>query len=187
MDKQNSKYVRCFVALELDRVTREYIEELNSMIKKKNLFAGKFTDIENLHLTLKFLGEIEESRVEQIKKILSKINMKSFEVSLGEIGVFNNAFNSILWLKLNGKEIWELQKIIDEKLLGLFEPEERFMSHITLARMKKIHDKQEFLDYIKNIKLKKVKFKVNDFVFKKSELKPEGPIYTDLEKYSLDA
>lgn len=207
------KLTRCFIALELSRETREYIEETQELVKKKNLFAGKFTEPENLHLTLKFLGEVGENKIEEIKNKLSEIKFNEFEASLGEVGVFINTFNSILWIKLNGKEIWDLQKIIDEKLKDLFPKEERFMSHITIARikkmpkafsvsqnlhenckmstsdfkMKKIHGKTEFLEYVKNIKVKKVKFTVRDFVLKKSELKEEGPVYTDMGKYSLES
>jgi RNA 2',3'-cyclic 3'-phosphodiesterase len=178
---------RCFIALELERDVIDYIEELDLQIKKKNLFTGKLTEPENLHLTLKFLGEIEESKVELVKNKLSEIKMKEFEVSLGEVGVFINKYNSILWIRLQGKQIWDLQAEIDKKLEGLkFAKEERFMSHITIARMKKIFSKDEFLDYVKNIKTKKIKFKVKNFVLKKSELKEEGPVYTDLERYELE-
>ena len=47
------------------------------------------------------------------------------------------------------------------------------------------HDKPLFLDYIKNIKTKNIKFRIGYFSFKKSELRPEGPVYTDLERYEL--
>jgi 2'-5' RNA ligase len=184
---EGKKLLRCFIALELSREAIDYIEGLNLLIKKKNLFTGKFTEPENLHLTLKFLGEIEEEKIEQVKKKLSEIKSGQFEASLGEVGVFINKFNSILWIKLQGKEIWNLQEQIDKKLGDLeFTPEERFMSHISIARMKKIHDKNEFLDYVKNIKTKKIKFKVKEFILKKSELKPEGPAYENIEKFELD-
>lgn len=184
-EKENPKLLRCFIALELSREAIDYIEELGSQIKKKKLFAGKFTDPENLHLTLKFLGEITEAKIEEVREKLKEIKSAEFEASLGELGVFINRYNSLLWIKLNGKEIWKLQEMIDDKLAGLFKKEERFMSHITLARMKKIFGKTEFLDYIKNIKVKKIKFKVKQFILKKSELKPEGPVYSDLEKFNL--
>ena len=77
-----------------------------------------------------------------------------------------------------------MQKEIDSKLNSLFPIEERFMSHITIARMKKIADKNIFLNYIKNIKVRKISFAMNEFILKKSELKSEGPAYTDIQRYS---
>lgn len=181
------KLTRCFIAIELPRQAADCIEEIQKLLKKKNFFAGKFTEPENLHLTLKFLGEIEESKIEEVKKKLREIKLPCPEASLAELGTFINKYNSILWIKLNGKEIWNLQNIIDDKLAEIgFAREERFMSHITLARMKKIYSKNEFLEYIKNIKVKKIKFIVKDFVLKKSELKEEGPVYSNIEKYCLE-
>jgi len=183
---EKEKLSRCFIAIEPSRAAIDEIEELQKIIKKKNLFLGKFTEPENLHLTLKFLGEIEENKIAEAQKILKKIKFPSFETSLGEIGTFMNRYNSILWIKLNGKLIWELQKTIDKKLGGLFNEEERFMSHITIARMKKVPDKKILLGYVKNMKPLKISFKVKEFVLKKSELKPEGPIYGDIERYLLE-
>ena len=178
--------LRCFIALELSREIIDEIEEIQKLIKKKNLFYGKFTEPENLHLTLKFLGEIPEEKLEKIKKELKKIKFQNFDVSLSEAGTFINRYNSLLWVKLNGKGIWDLKSIIDEQLKDIFPKEEEFMSHITIARMKKISNKNIFLDYVKNMKLRKVKFVVKDFILKKSELKPEGPVYTNLETYNLE-
>jgi len=187
-EKKEKVLVRCFICIELSREAIDYIEEVQQLLKKKNLFYGKFTEPENLHLTLKFIGEISEEKVEEVKKKLSEIEFKDFEASLGEVGVFINKYNSILWMKLNGKRIWDLQEAIDEELLDLdFKKEERFMSHITIARMKKIQNKKEFLEYVKNIKTKKVKFQVKEFILKKSELKREGPSYTNIEEYSLES
>lgn len=181
---EKEKLIRCFIALELSREAISYIEELQNLLKRKNLFAGKFTEPENLHLTLKFLGEIPEEKVKEVQKILKKVKFKGFEASLSDVGVFINKYNSILWIKLNGQGIWDLQKLIDDPLENLkIIPEERFMSHITIARMKKIFSKEEFLSYVKNIKTKKVSFKVKEFILKKSELKPEGPVYENIESF----
>ena len=87
---------------------------------------------------------------------------------------------------MNGESIWGLQKQIDDRLAGLFESEARFMSHITIARMKKIYDKKEFLKYVKNIKHKPIKFKVKEFILKKSELFDEGPVYSNLETFKFE-
>jgi len=176
---------RCFICLEISREAIDYFEELQGIIRKKNLFQGKYTEPENLHLTLKFLGEIEESKIGEVKKKLSEIKLPVFSVKLGSCGLFSKKSFRILWVKLLGEGIFNLQKEVDNKLGDLFPFEERFMSHLTLARIKKVFDRKIFLDYIKNVKTKKIEFRIVDFILKKSELKPEGPIYTDIQRYSL--
>ncbi|MFA5173939.1 MAG: RNA 2',3'-cyclic phosphodiesterase [Candidatus Pacearchaeota archaeon] len=182
---ENNK-IRAFISIDLSREAINYIKEIQKLIKKQNLLNGKFTDPENLHLTLKFLGGINEEKIEAVKKKLKEIKIKSFEAELGEAGIFNEHFLKIIWIKLNGKGIFELQKQIDEKLSDLFEKENRFMSHITIARIKNVGNKKGLLGYIENMKTEKITFKVKDFVIKKSELKPEGPVYTDIKRYELE-
>src|SRR3989338_2580725 len=163
--------MRVFIALELPLEIIEEIKKIQKLIWKKTLFSGKLTESENLHLTLKFLGEIK---------------LNSFEAFVGEVGVFSRKFIKIIWIKLNGKGVFSLQKEIDEKLKDLFKPEERFMSHITIARVKYVNDKKGLLNYLKSVKPEAKKFKIEKFFLKKSELKPEGPVYEDLEEYKLE-
>jgi 2'-5' RNA ligase len=185
--KQEENLTRCFIALELNREAITEIEEVQKIIKKKNFFYGKFTEPENLHLTLKFLGEISEEKILEIKKKLSEVKIKKFEVKLGEFGVFSEDFLRILWIKLMGKEIWELQSEIDKKMSETgFEKEKRFMSHITIARIKKAIDKKIFLSYIGGLKHREISFVVKDFCLKKSELKEDGPVYTDIMRCVLE-
>lgn len=184
LENKNNK-MRAFIALDLPREAINHIKDIQKLIEKQNIFTGKFTEHENLHLTLKFLGEIEENKVKEIKKKLQEVKFPAFEAELGEAGVFSKKFIKIIWIKLEGK-VFGLQKEIDEALKELFQPEQRFMSHITIARVKNVPDRKKFLDYIKNIKAKKIKFKVEKFFLKKSELKPEGPVYEDIGEYKLE-
>lgn len=177
--------MRTFIALDLPREVISEIEKIRDTVKKKVLFTGKYTEPENLHLTLKFLGEVDEEKTREVKKLLNEIKIEHFRVELGEIGIFSKSFPKILWIKLNGKGIWELQKEIDNKLKDIFAPEERFMSHITIARIKNVSSKKEFLEYLKSLRPKKHEFVVNEFFLKKSELLESGPVYTDLEEYKL--
>lgn len=178
--------MRCFIALDLPREAINKIEEIQELIKKKNLFIGKFTESENLHLTLKFLGEISEEQVEEVRKKLQEIEFNEFEASLGVVGVFSKKFLKIIWIKLNGKGVFDLQKKIEESLVGLFPQEARFMSHITIARVKKVFDRETLVKYLKDIKIKNPRFKTDRFFLKKSDLKPEGPIYEDLLEVSAE-
>jgi len=177
--------MRCFISIDLESEIKKEIKCIQEKLRKKVLFTGKFTEIENLHLTLKFLGEIDEEKIEEVKKLLSKIKFSEFEISLGEVGVFSVKFPRIIWIKLNGIGIWDLQKQIDSALGGLFPAEEKFMGHVTLARIKKVGDRKEFLDYLKSVKCKNLKFNVKEFSFKKSELFSDGPKYEDIENYKF--
>lgn len=86
---------------------------------------------------------------------------------------------------MGGSDIPNLQKQIDESLKNIFKPEERFMSHLTIARIKYVKDSKDFNTYIKNIKLPKIQFSIDNFKLKQSELNLLGPIYTTLNEYKF--
>ena len=73
--------MRVFIALDLNREAMNEIKRVQDIIRKKTLVTGKFTETENLHLTLKFLGEVEEKEVDIIKEKLREIKFCSFECS----------------------------------------------------------------------------------------------------------
>lgn len=178
---------RTFIAIELPREAINEIIRIQKLIWKKTLFTGKLTEGENLHLTLKFLGEISDLMIAEVQKRLSEIKFSEFFAETGEVGVFNKDFIKIIWIKLNGKGIFQLQREIDEKLKDLFSVESRFMSHITIARVKNVKDKKGFLEYLESVKPKKIKFHVDKFVLKKSELLDAGPVYSDVQEYNLNS
>lgn len=174
--------MRCFVAIELPEKIREELYGKSSELEKKNLFRGKITEKDNLHLTLKFLGEISGEKIEKVRKRLEKIKVKRFEVSLKEFGVFNENFIKIIWVHLLNCE--ELQKEIDKKLEEFFAKEERFQSHITIARVK-FCDRKKLIEEVKKISLEE-EFYVESFELVCSELTESGPIYNVIEKFKLE-
>ena len=178
--------IRCFIALTFpDEVIKE-IARVQELVGNKK-FDGKLTELENLHLTLKFLGEIDEGKLEEVKKRLKKIKFSEMSSSLGRMGLFSYRKNPrIVWVKINGKDIIELQKKIDEGLKELFEIEERFMSHLTIARVKFVKDKIGFNDHINGIGVKNIRFNVDNFKLIKSELRPQGPVYEVIEEFKAD-
>ncbi len=187
MDIKEKKLYRIFIAVDFpDNVINEVARVQEILGKRK--FTGKLTELENLHLTLKFLGEIEENKVEAVKKRLKEIKFEEFEARLEDIGSFNfRGMPRIVWIKIGGRGIFNLQRKVDEKMLELgFEKERRFMSHITITRIKYVKDKKGFVEYVKEIGLKEIKFKINEFKLKESELRELGHIYRDLEVYRYE-
>jgi len=181
-----SDQIRCFICIDLPRNIIKEAEIIQEVIKKKNLIVGSFVDGENLHLTLKFLGEIELKKLEEVKERLKTIKFKKFISYLGELGVFSQEIIRIVWIHVLGKQILDLQLEIDKKLEGLFEREERFMSHLTIARVKKVKDKKIFLEELKKVNVRNLSFPVNEFYLMKSELKPGGSVYTIIEEIKLN-
>lgn len=179
---------RCFLAINFSQEVDEEIVKAQKLIEKHWNITGKMTEEENLHLTLKFLGELDEEKLKKVREALKEVKFKVFESHLGDIGCFSFKGNPrIVWAKVCGKELFELQKKIDLSLEKEgFKQEERFMSHLTLARVKYVKDKLGFKEYIKNMKIPKVRFKVDNFYLFKSELKSPGPEYSVLEEYVLD-
>lgn len=177
--------MRVFVAMDIPKNIREKIKKLQKKIPE---FKGKFTEAENLHLTLKFLGNVNEEKIELVKEKLRSIKIKKFESVIDEIGFFDNRRSDkytkqiVIWLHMANCE--ELQKEIDEKLSDLFEKEKRFMGHLTIARVKDVKNKKEFLGELNEIKLDKLKFLVENFKLKKSVLSREGPAYEDISIYN---
>lgn len=172
---------RIFIAIDFSPEISKKISKIQEQLPK---FLGKRTEIFNLHLTLKFLGEVEAEQIEKIKRKLQEIKIKKFHAEIRELGVFSPKFIRILWLSLRGCE--KLQKEIDEKLADFFEKEKRFMGHLTIARIKKIEDKKKFLDLLKNIKISPIEFEIKEFKLKSSILESKNPKYEDIEIYPLE-
>ncbi len=187
MDESKQGLIRSFIAIEFSEgVVKEVARVQEALSHMK--FHGKMTELENLHLSLKFLGEIEPAKVEKVREILRTIKFEGFEAKLGDIGIFHMKGDPrIVWIKILGKGIYDLQAKIDETLEKerLFLREERFMSHLTIARIKYVKDKKGFENYVRNISVRDLKLKVESFVLKRSELKESGPVYTTLEEFAL--
>jgi len=176
--------MRTFISISIPENIKKEIIKI-----QKNLpaFEGKIIGPENLHLTLKFLGEIDDEVLIEVKRRLKEIKFKSFETKIGSLGIFDNSKSRkysrkiIVWVYLSNCKV--LQRLIDEKLSGIFPKEKRFMSHLTIARVKKLKNKKRFLGELKKIRIPLLKFKVSSFKLKESELLPEEPVYKTIESY----
>lgn len=170
--------MRCFISIDIPERIKRKIQIVQEQLPE---FLGKKTEAENLHLTLKFLGEINKEELEKVKKKLSDMKFEKFETQADSIGFFSEDFIRIIWLHLTNCE--KLQKYLDKELKDLFEPEKRFMSHLTIARVKNIKDKKGFLEDLKKVKMSEIKFVVDKFRLKESILTSSGPEYKILGEY----
>lgn len=171
---------RIFIALSLPKAVKEEIKKIQEKLPE---FIGKNTEFENLHLTVKFLGDVNNKQLEMILEKLKEIDLKKFPVEINGLGVFTESYIRIIWLHLNGAE--ELQRQIDKKLEAFFEKENRFMSHVTIARVKHILNKPVFLKELNKISFNKINFVVDKFYLMESILSSDGSEYEMLKEFSL--
>lgn len=187
--------IRSFIALELkDEDTIENIDSFSSRLKQ-NQPKLKLIKPNNLHMTVKFLGNIPETLAPKIYAILNDdINKKIFQGKdfryyLKGVGQFNRF--SVLWIKLIG-DIALLQEIKDSVENLLYErlkidrdKRQQFKPHLTIGRLRRERINYKTFDTFKKIinenkNTEFGEFTINQIKLKKSELTQKGPIYTDL-------
>jgi RNA 2',3'-cyclic 3'-phosphodiesterase len=176
---------RVFISVELPEKAKKEIAAIQKEIAERDLIQGKFTKPENLHLTLKFLGEISEDMIGRVREAIKQVETGKFRVEFDKVGVFNENFIRIIWLSLKGEELVRLQKEIDKNLSEFFPTEDRFMAHITIARPKFVEDKKKLFEVIENLKVEKICFEVDKFFLMESKLKKQGPEYVTLDIIEL--
>jgi len=186
--------IRSFIALELkDAETIENIKKFSSRIKK-NQSKIKIVEPENLHLTIKFLGDISENLAPNIYEVIKDLNNqffygKNYQYSLKGVGQFNKF--SVIWIKLKGNIplLQKIKDILEETLFNNYNIEKdnrtQFKPHLTIGRLNKKRIDYKTFESFKNL-LKENKetefgkYTINEIKLKKSVLTPNGPIYSDL-------
>ena len=172
--------MRCFIAIELPGDVKEKLKRID--FDEQTARVAKPSDY---HLTLKFLGDVNESKLERVKKELRKVRFKPFVLKLNKIGSFpkDKKFISVIWIGVTPKrKIVNLMKNVDDILVSLFDREKRFEPHITLGRVKAVKNKNEFMKVF-DLRVEE-RFKVNSIKLIKSELTEDGARYETLEEYS---
>ena len=177
--------MRLFIAIEIPEEIKEYISIIQNQLNDNSSKIRPVTK-QQMHLTLKFLGEVQPIKAKETIEALKEVKFKKFDFGLYSIGVFPNKSNvRIVWLGLKPEDdIINLQKDIDDKLKKLFNKERDFKPHITLCRVKHIKNKEAFSEKIKEIKIENKKINVGNFKLIKSSLTRNGPIYEDLGVFS---
>ena len=185
--KKDKQLTRAFICVDFPEEVIVEVARIEELLNKKK-FIGKVTELENLHLTLKFLGEMEENKLSLLKERLSNIKNQKFNLTLLPMGIFPDVNNPrIMWVGIKKEEkLFELQRKIDESTIDLSNESMSFAAHLTLGRIKLIKNKKEFLKQFEEIKIEDLNFKIKKFALFKSKTMREGPRYEILEEYSLE-
>jgi len=172
--------MRAFVAIEVNN--EDVLNSIRQVQSELNIKA-KPVELHNMHFTVQFLGDVSEDMVRKISDALNSIEFSAFSISFMGVGVFPKpSFPRVIWIGTNDgiNELEKLAEMIRTKLSQIgFHPDKKFKPHVTIFRVKNkiegMPDKLEkFLSYNFG------KQTVSEIKLKKSELTPNGPIYTDL-------
>jgi 2'-5' RNA ligase len=184
--------IRSFLAIEIPREIQKKIEEVQEDLKSSHADV-RWVNPEKIHLTLKFFGNIEESKIEPIVTSIGGPIQTTppFLLKVRGVGAFPHLKNPrVIWMGLvDGKEVLtHFQKQLEEALEKIgFAPEERaFHPHLTLGRMKSSKGREELIGRME--KLKEEEFgnlQIEGVVLFRSDLRPTGPIYTPLKELKL--
>ena len=174
--------MRAFVAVNLPKEAKDYLFNLKKQVKEAKI---NWVHKKNLHLTLIFLGEITEEQLNQLKEKLKEIKFKPIKANLLKLGFFPNQNNpKCIWVSLEpAKEINQLQLLVDQETIGMAHNEQKFVSHITIGRLKSIKNKKTFQKSLDELEMEKIDFTVDSFQLIKSDLTRTGPKYTIIKEY----
>ncbi|MBN1377439.1 RNA 2',3'-cyclic phosphodiesterase [Candidatus Woesearchaeota archaeon] len=173
--------MRLFLAVDIPEEMKQLI---NDMEAKINPEYGRFNLVkpENCHITLKFLGEVNDE--EKIISALKDIKFEPFNLEIKNIGFFpNENYIKVVWIGFKDDSgLVKLHDEIESSLKG-FKKDFNFKGHITFMRIKNLKMKKEFIKLMNKIKLPEISFDVNRFKLYKSTLTKEGPVYEVLEEF----
>jgi 2'-5' RNA ligase len=177
--------MRLFIALKADLDNDTIFSVEKSLMKK---FSGvKWVEKKNIHLTLKFLGEVTENSIGNIAGILSSISAsyKKFAFLYEGIDGFPEKKNArVIFIPVkNPEKIVKLMMDIDKHLNDIgFKLEKSYIPHLTLGRAKK-HPVN--LESIKNFRFNQIHATAQGLVLIKSTLTPDGPIYEEILSFGF--
>jgi len=175
--------MRLFLAISIPAELRRRLFEASQGLRK--LGQMKLVEEENVHVTLKFLGEAEP---EPVIKALGLVKSSPFEVSLKGIGVFPNTdYIKVIWAgcEKGVQEIITLHKQI-ESVLTNFEKDRDFHPHATIARVSFPKDKERLVKFLETSKEREFgSFEVMSFDLMRSQLFREGPKYGVVRSFPL--
>ncbi len=178
--------LRCFIAIEIPETIKKSVADIIGSLKKSGSDV-KWVPDENIHITLQFLGETEESIIPDIKEALYKIlaPYSPFYIKIADVGCFPSGRRPrIIWVGMEESQpLINIYKDISGEMVKFgYQKEERgFTPHLTIGRVKSNRNMGELLSKLEEFKITDFPdFEVRNITLMKSELKPSGAKYYSL-------
>ena len=187
--------MRTFIATELPGEIKDALSRLQGKLKNSQADV-KWVEPQNIHLTLKFLGERDEKSIEEIMRILQVVtkSRKSFNARISCLGAFPS-INSprIIWVGIDkgDSETKEIVKELEDRIakIGIPKEDRPFSSHITIGRIRSPKNRDSLIRDLNHLQDKfgqvAMEFPVTKITLFKSVLEPRGPIYEVLKEENL--
>jgi 2'-5' RNA ligase len=183
---------RIFIAVkvEAEESLLKLISSLKSRLSNENI---KWTNPDNIHITLSFLGDTEENLIKVIKSILKEKCEGSgkFELIIRGSGVFRNLNDPrIIWIGIEPSEkLMRLNGFIMKGLkeLGIKMEERPFKPHLTIGRIKHLNDKESLEALMEKYQDSEIqRIRVNEVILYESILLQSGPVYKPITRFNLE-
>jgi RNA 2',3'-cyclic 3'-phosphodiesterase len=179
--------MRVFIALDIPEEIRARMTEYMERARQLAVDA-RWARIEGLHVTLKFIGEVSETHVQEMKTALARVKAEPFSVAFTGVGFFPSAKGArVFWISVNGGEaLTRLAASIDAELekIGFAREEKAYHPHLTLARASS-HPLRELQPLLNDSPPQFGTMTAREFFLYQSQPQRGGSRYTKLEKFSL--
>lgn len=183
--------IRTFICIELTEEIRQRLADLQRELKQYSADV-RWVRPESIHLTLKFLGDVDERAINDIAQA-TEIACKgtpTFFIGIRQTGAFPNLRRPrVLWVDVDEPEgnLKSLHKKIEEELTSLGYPKEKrsFSPHLTIGRVKSLREIDKVTQKLQAMDFTAGNFQASEVVVMRSELKPSGAVYTPLLKVQL--
>lgn len=187
-----SHTIRTFIAFPLSIELQKIIKHVQNHLKQLDCHI-KWGNPENIHLTIKFLGDVKLKNIEALTNLMSNLfkDTKSIKTDLTQLGAFPNSNRPrIVWIGLKDatQEIARLAKTIDKELgsIGFKKDPKPFTPHITIGRLRSPRNVIHLSQAISEFHLPENHTEhLNRIVLFKSTLTPQGPIHESLLEINL--
>jgi RNA 2',3'-cyclic 3'-phosphodiesterase len=196
-DNEPTDLIRTFICIEIPQSIKERINRLQEILRQIDAQIS-WTKPSNIHLTLKFLGGVEATRIERVKKALERAanGISPFEVEVGRAGCFPSPRSPrVLWVGFSNlpERLQQLYSNIEDELAreGFEREKRKFSPHLTIARIRPPHNAARVADALIASGFATERFRATAVIVMRSDLKPAGSIYApqaiiELKAQALD-
>jgi RNA 2',3'-cyclic 3'-phosphodiesterase len=182
--RETADAVRTFICIEIPESIKERIAELQRGLRRADAQVS-WTKPSNIHLTLKFLGDVTRSRIERVSRAVERAASSSlpFEIEVGPTGCFPSPRSPrVLWIGLTGLpgSLKQLHECIEDELFREGFPREakRFSPHLTIGRVRAPKNASRLAEELLATGFEPETFQAHEVIVMRSELKPTGSVYT---------